>query len=93
MSEPSALWTFFPLLPLKLRNAALDMFFYDVGSLSPAEIARLMWIDAQKGSVVVVSPTKSPDPIRYYQKALRFILKEKEKIRAVVVAGVSVVHG
>lgn len=88
MSEPSSFWTYFPLLPLRLRNTALDAVFYDVGSLTALEMTQLLFLNAQKGSVIVVSPTQAKNPIRYYQRALRFIAREGDRIRAISVAGV-----
>jgi len=77
-----------PWLPLKQRNYLLDSLFYDVGSLTPAEIASLSPETDREGSVIVVPPTAAAQPIRHYRTALRFMNNDGRDIRAIVVAGV-----
>ena len=87
MGEPSLFWTSLPLIPFKLRNSLLDCLFYDVGSLTTAELSYLLWLDAQKGSVIVVPPT-GKGHIHYYPKAARFIIRKLPEVSTVVLAGV-----
>jgi len=77
-----------PFLPLKQRNAALDNVFYDTSSLRPDETVRLTPLIDLKGSIIVVPPAASAQPIRHYERALRFMNKEGDDIRAIAVAGV-----
>ena len=73
------------------RNQVADAFFYDVGALTWAEVALLNpWVD-RKGSIVVVSPRASGNPIRHYPNALRFLIDEGHEngnVQAIAVAGV-----
>lgn len=75
-------------LPFKQRNAALDSLFYDTTSLSPEETARLSPLVDREGSIIVVPPTGSDRPIRHYKRALRFMNKEGDAVRAMAVTGV-----
>lgn len=77
-----------PFLPFKQRNAALDSLFYDTASLSAEETARLSPLVDREGSIIVVPPTGSSRPIRHYKRALRFMNKEGDTVRAIAVAGV-----
>lgn len=77
-----------PFLPIKQRNAALDATFYDIACLSAEEKGRLSPLVDREGSIVVVSPSRANQPIRHYKKALRFMNKEGDLVRAIAVAGV-----
>ncbi len=78
----------FALAPLKLRNRFWDRAFYDVGSLTPDETNQLSPVNFREGEVIVVSPRGAGRKIRRYQNALRFMNKEGQDIRAIVLAGV-----
>src|SRR5262249_36863409 len=88
MQLESQLATTLSFLPIKQRNAALDNLFYDTSSLKPDETVRLTPLLEVKGSIIVVPPTASAQPIRHYERALRFMNKEGDDIRAIAVAGV-----
>ena len=88
MTNVSDLAASLPFLPVKQRNAALDGLFYDTGSLTPDEVANLSPLADREGSIIVVPPSGSGRPIRHYRKALRFMNKEGDGIRAIAVAGV-----
>jgi hypothetical protein len=88
MQIEGKLATTLPFLPLKQRNAALDNLFYDTPSLKPAEMRQLTPLIDIKGSIVVVPPGSSNQPIRHYERALRFMNKEGDNIRAIAIAGV-----
>ena len=88
MQIEGKLATTLPFLPLKQRNAALDNLFYDTPSLKPAETRQLTPLIDIKGSIVVVPPGYSNQPIRHYERALRFMNKEGDNIRAIAIAGV-----
>jgi hypothetical protein len=87
------------LLPLnilfKARNQAVDLIFYDVGSLTFDEWMSLTpWVD-RKGKVIVVSPSEPVAPggkvqsIRRYESSDEFLRSEDWKtVDAVAVAGV-----
>jgi hypothetical protein len=77
-----------PFLSYKQRNAVLDNFFYDTGSLTVEEKAKLSPLIDREGSIVVVPPSNSDRQIRHYKRALRFMNKEGPTIRAIAVAGV-----
>jgi hypothetical protein len=81
-------WANLSFLPYKQRNAALDRLFYDTGSLTADELAKLSPLADKEGSIIVVPPSSSGQPIRHYKKALRFMNKEGDDIRAIAVAGV-----
>jgi len=76
--------------PFELRNQAVDLFFYDVGALTPPEWEMLSPLVDLKGTIVVVSPRTAhrPDKVRHYKSALRFMLEEGKNIQAIAVAGV-----
>jgi hypothetical protein len=76
-----------PFLPIEWRNAVLDSLVYDVGSLSPEELAQLSPVTDREGGVVVVPPT-GRGALRHYRTALRFLNAEGDRIRALAVAGV-----
>jgi hypothetical protein len=88
MQIEGKLATTLPFLPLKQRNAALDNLFYDTPTLKPGEMSQLTPLIDIKGSIVVVPPAASDQPIRHYERALRFMNKEGDNIRAIAVAGV-----
>jgi hypothetical protein len=77
-----------PFLGYQQRNAVLDNFFYDTGSLTVQEKAKLTPLVDREGSIIVVPPSNSDRQIRYYKSALRFMNKEGPTIRAIAVAGV-----
>ena len=77
-----------PFLGYKQRNAALDNFFYDTKRLSLEERAKLTPLADREGSIIVVPPRTSHGKIRHYRSALRFMTKEGQSLRAIVVAGV-----
>ena len=77
-----------PFLSYKQRNAVLDNFFYDTGSLTVEEKAKLSPLIDREGSIIVVPPSNSDRQIRHYKRALRFMNKEGPTIRAIAVAGV-----
>jgi hypothetical protein len=77
-----------PFLSFKQRNAILDNFFYDTGSLTAEEKAKLSPLVEREGSIIVVPPRNSDRQIRHYKRALRFMNKEGPTIRAIAVAGV-----
>jgi hypothetical protein len=74
--------------PLKERNQLIDLLFYDVGALTPAERSMLSPLVDLKGTIVVVSPQGAGRAIRHYKTALRFMLKEGDRVQAIAVAGV-----
>jgi len=76
--------------PFELRSQAVDLFFYDVGALTPPEWVMLSPLVDLKGTIVVVSPRTADrvDKIRHYKSALRFMLEEGKNIQAITVAGV-----
>lgn len=88
MSEPGAIWTYLPLLPLKARNIVLDCIFYDVANLSPDDQFQLLLAPGLKGSIVVVPPSGQGAPLRFYDSALAFMTAEGDDIRAISIAGV-----
>jgi hypothetical protein len=51
-------------------------------------MAKLSPLADREGSIIVVPPSGSGQPIRHYKKALRFMNKEGDDIRAIAVAGV-----
>jgi hypothetical protein len=77
-----------PFLGYKQRNAVLDNFFYDTASLTLEEKAKLSPLVDREGSIVVVPPRNSERQIRHYKRALRFMNKEGQSIRAIAIAGV-----
>ena len=74
--------------PLKERNQLIDLLFYDVGALTSAERSMLSPLVDLKGTIVVVSPRAAGREIRHYKTALRFMLKEGDRVQAIAVAGV-----
>lgn len=78
----------FALLPLKIRNRFWDRAFYDVRSLTPDDWNILSPLNYREGEIIVVSPSGAGRKIRRYQNALRFMNKEGQDIRAIVLAGV-----
>jgi hypothetical protein len=57
------------LLPVHLRNIALDNLFYDVGSLTDEEKIALPAVIDREGSIIAVSPREAGQPIRHYKNA------------------------
>lgn len=74
--------------PLKQRNQAVDSLFYDIAALTTDEQARLSPMIDLKGTVIVVSPRAANKEIRHYKNALRFMMKEGNKVGAIAIAGV-----
>jgi hypothetical protein len=74
--------------PLKVRNQAIDSYFYDVDALNPAERALLSPLVDLKGAVLVVPPRAKGGGIRHYKSALGFLIEEGRRIEVVAVAGV-----
>jgi hypothetical protein len=78
-----------PLMPLITgRNQLIDAVFYDVTSLTAREWLSLKPLEDRKGGIVVVSPLKTNEPIRHYEHPLEFIVKERDRVEAIAVAGV-----
>ena len=78
-----------PMLPgIRRRNETFDFLFYDTGRLTEREKDDLIPLDNGGGSVIAVSPTDSPRPIRSYADPASFVAAEAERVRALVVAGV-----
>jgi hypothetical protein len=75
-------------MALKKRNQIVDSLFYDVGALTPREQDQLSPHIEREATIVVVSPREAGAGIRHYKNALRFMLREGDSVRAVVVAGV-----
>jgi hypothetical protein len=78
----------FALAPLKVRNRFWDSVFYDVGSLSPDDQKVLAPLTFEEGDIIVVPPSGAGQKIRHYKHTFRFMNKEGQDIRAIVVAGV-----
>jgi hypothetical protein len=78
------------LYPIKMANQAADLLFHDVGNLQPSEWERLSPLADLKGTIIVVSPRTASreDKVRHYKSALRFMIEEGDRIRAIAVAGV-----
>jgi hypothetical protein len=74
--------------PLKVRNQAVDSYFYDVDALDPAERAMLSPLVDLKGAVLVVPPRAKGGGIRHYKSALGFMIEEGSRIEVLAVAGV-----
>ena len=78
----------FALAPLKLRNRFWDSVFYDVGSLTSDDRKVLAPLTFEEGDIIVVSPSGAGQKIRHYKHTFRFMNKEGQNIRAIVLAGV-----
>jgi hypothetical protein len=88
MSSLTELTSSLPFFNFKQRNAMLDNVFYDTPGMTPDEIGKLSPLVDREGTIIVVPPSRSGEPIRHYKKALRFMNKEGRTIRAIAVAGV-----
>ena len=69
------------------RNAVLDAFFYDIGTLSEEEAASLAPTYAAEGAILAVGPTASPS-LKVWPDFEAFDADDTEDSRAVAVAGV-----
>jgi hypothetical protein len=78
----------FALAPLKVRNRFWDSVFYDVGSLTLDDWEALAPLTFEEGDIVVVPPSGAGQKIRHYKHTFRYMNKEGQNIRAIVVAGV-----
>ena len=65
-----------------------DRVFYDVGSLTPDDLKVLAPLTFEEGDIIVVSPSGEGRKIRHYKHTFRFMNKEGQNIRAIVLAGV-----
>lgn len=68
------------------RNAVLDAFFYDIGTLSEEEAASLAPTYAAEGAILAVGPTASPS-LKVWPDFEAFDTDDTEDSRAVAVAG------
>ena len=73
---------------LKQRNTALDAFFYDVGKLSKAEKNQLIEANVREGSIIIVPPSQSDEPLKLLKHPRDFIAGDHHKVTKFVIAGV-----
>lgn len=73
---------------IKQRNQFFDNLFYDVSVLSEAEKASIDALSEQEGTLIVVPPAETAQPIRYYPSVQAFLSCESERLQALVIAGV-----
>ena len=79
--------------PLNVSYRYWDRVFYDVGSVRDIESALFPRgiqtpFPYREGEILVVSPLKAEKKLRYYPQTQKFLDKESQDIRAIVVAGV-----
>lgn len=80
-------WREAALEGLRRRNAVLDAFFYDVGTVMPEETSAIApWL-AREGVILIVPPTGA-GPLQLCQDLDHFAEYDGADIRAVAVAGV-----
>jgi hypothetical protein len=78
-----------PVKPLaQSRNIFWDTFFYDISSLSSAEMAEIAGLSDHEGAIIVVSPGGSAKPLRYYPDTTAMLKIEKSTMGGVAIAGV-----